>query len=78
MEYLLFDYSKVQSKKNNKCYLIATCIVKGGYNRVLKTIVLPYTEMNEEFLKNNVTEYITSYIHYSLSKDGNIVPYIKY
>lgn len=72
----LLEYRTFISKKNGKEYLYSRLLYK---NECVTTIFLPYSEMLEEFLKNNINEDITEYVYF-IPKDnsGLFRPYIKY
>lgn len=72
MDYLLISYDVITAKSNGKKYIIVHCVCD---SRNMYNIFMNYTEMLEEFCKNNIKENITEYIRYRFSNNV-IVPYI--
>lgn len=76
MDYILTGYKKIQSKKNNKTYIVYYLLVDKIY---ICECFAEYSEMLEQFIMNNLMENVSEYV--KLSYYANIKgfrPYVKY
>lgn len=74
--YILLNFKKITSKKNNKDYLIFNVLLNNDY---LLKLFHGYDEMLEQYLINNTNEDISDDVQ--MVFDSNIMafkPYIKY